>query len=737
MALGRRVVYFARIADVRTGLAKLAPVLLALLLLWPAASRAATITSLSAVTVSSTVLTGGQAAADAVVLGPQSFTLTTGNAYTPSARISIAIDVSGAASFSTSTTPTISGMTCQSTTVVQARLNFDNCAVTTNGTVAFQVANVSYTNGSGLSVYRSIVSLAGTIYNASNTTQLFETIPIVTAISSPAVGYTLTASTAGTGTGTIGVSPQQPTYSYGNTVTLTANPAGGSILTSWGGACTSTPATSTTCTVTITANTTVSATFTRASTYTLTTRTAGTGTGTLSVNPITTAYPSGTVVTVTANPASGSALAGWSGGGCSGTALTCQVTMTANQTVTATFNSTLTYDLTVVYAGSGTGTVSNNPFATSYTPGTSVTLTAAPDSGSSFAGWSGACTGTSTCTVTMSTARSVTATFNLIASYSLTTSTTGTGVGAITASPAGPTYYDGTAVTLTATAESGSSFTGWSGACSGTSATCTVTMNADKTVTGTFTRNITGILRQAGVFSSASSSAQSFLRFYNSGGSAGRVIVTLSDYASGVALGQWVSPNIAPGTAQQYAISTLEGALPGTAVKPALYSVTMQAQFNGTFQHILWRPGDGTLTNLSTCDSGSAPILTRAANVHSSVLGNLGYPGSIVVYNTSAVAASVTLHIADAATGASLGSYSSAAIPGNGQVVLSVSAIEAAAGITPTAAIAHYIVTVQNKFIGYIQHLLTNSQVGVITDMSTVCTFPAIGGSVPTNPSGT
>ena len=182
-----------------------------LLAVWPAVTQAATIGTLSAVTVSSTVLTGGQAAADAVVLGPQSFTLTTGNAYTPSTRISIAVNISGAASFSASTTPTIAGMTCQAITVVQNRLIFEGCGVTTNGTVAFQVAGVSYTNGSGLSVYQSSVTLSGTIYNASNTTQLFETIPTVTAISSPAVAYTLTPTTTGTGSGTIAVSPLSPT----------------------------------------------------------------------------------------------------------------------------------------------------------------------------------------------------------------------------------------------------------------------------------------------------------------------------------------------------------------------------------------------------------------------------------------------------------------------------------------------------------------------------------------------
>ena len=64
-------------------------------------------------------------------------------------------------------------------------------------------------------------------------------------------------------------------------------------------------------------------------------------------------------------------------------------------------------------AGTGTGTVTSSPSgincgstcSATYSSGTSVTLTAAAASGSTFAGWSGACTGTGTCTVSMTAAR--------------------------------------------------------------------------------------------------------------------------------------------------------------------------------------------------------------------------------------------------------------------------------------------------------------------------------------------
>jgi len=90
--------------------------------------------------------------------------------------------------------------------------------------------------------------------------------------------------------------------------------------------------------------------------------------------------------------------------------------VTANHTISASFKADTTkYTLTINRSGSGTGTVSNNPSGSSFARGTVVTLTATPDAGSSFVGWSGGCSGTTpTCTVTMSSNVIVTATFNLV-----------------------------------------------------------------------------------------------------------------------------------------------------------------------------------------------------------------------------------------------------------------------------------------------------------------------------------
>jgi hypothetical protein len=87
--------------------------------------------------------------------------------------------------------------------------------------------------------------------------------------------------------------------------------------------------------------------------------------------------------------------------------------------VTATFTLN-SYPLTVVKAGNSTGTVSSNPAgidcgvdcSETYLATTPVVLTAVPDANTTFAGWSGGCTGTGTCTITIAAAATVTATFN-------------------------------------------------------------------------------------------------------------------------------------------------------------------------------------------------------------------------------------------------------------------------------------------------------------------------------------
>ncbi len=179
------------------------------------------------------------------------------------------------------------------------------------------------------------------------------------------------------------------------------------------------------------------------------------------------------------------------------------------------------YALSVARGGTGSGTVTSAPAgincgstcSASYAAGTQVTLTAQAASGSSFAGWGGACTGTSSsCSVTMSAARSVTASFNVAATNRMVTlSKSGTGAGSVSSSPSGlscpadcsgatASFASTAAITLTAQAASGSTFAGWSGACTGTG-NCTIAAGSSSAdVAASFdTGNTVTLLREINV----------------------------------------------------------------------------------------------------------------------------------------------------------------------------------------------------------------------------------------------
>jgi hypothetical protein len=162
------------------------------------------------------------------------------------------------------------------------------------------------------------------------------------------------------------------------------------------------------------------------------------------------------------------------------------------------------YQLTVSKAGTGDGQVSSSPAGiscgvtcqASFDTGTYVTLTATPDTSSVFTGWSGCnVTGPNSCTVTLDQAQSVTATF-ASNTPTLTISKQGPGSGSVSSSPAGiscgnscqANFPIGSIVTLSATPDAGSVFTGFSGDCVAT-VSCQVAMNQPHSVIATFALN--------------------------------------------------------------------------------------------------------------------------------------------------------------------------------------------------------------------------------------------------------
>jgi uncharacterized repeat protein (TIGR02543 family) len=359
--------------------------------------------------------------------------------------------------------------------------------ISSNPTAGGTTSGVGFTNGVG--TFNSCSSV--TVTAAPNTGYTFtnwtEGVTVVTTNPSytftvsgdrtlvanfEIIKYTLSASGLH---GTVILNPAAGPYSYGTSVTLTAVPDVGYHFVSWSGDTVGKSAATSPMSVTMIANRIITANF-AVNTYTLTT-TAVNGTVTKNPNQTTYNYGSNVILTATASP--GYTFTGWSG---DTTSLInpLTVTMNANKNITANFAIT-TYTLTIT---SVNGTVTKNPNQTSYNIGTNVTLTATPSLGYTFTGWSGDTTSSiNPLIVTMNANKNITANF-AVGTYTLTiTSVNGT----VAKNPNQTSYNYGTNVTLTATPNTGYTFTGWSGDTTSLTNPLTVTMNKNKNITANFT----------------------------------------------------------------------------------------------------------------------------------------------------------------------------------------------------------------------------------------------------------
>ena len=142
----------------------------------------------------------------------------------------------------------------------------------------------------------------------------------------------------------------------------------------------------------------------------LTTAVSPAGAGSVMLNPPGGTYPSGTVVTVTANATAGYVFDHWTGD-LSGSTNPTTITMNANKSVTAVFVA-INYTLTTAVSPAGAGSVGLNPAGGSYPSGTVVTVTANAGASYVFDHWTGDLTGsTNPTTITMNANKSVTAVF--------------------------------------------------------------------------------------------------------------------------------------------------------------------------------------------------------------------------------------------------------------------------------------------------------------------------------------
>lgn len=393
--------------------------------------------------------------------------------------------------------------------------------------------------------------------------------------------------------------------------------------------------------------------------------TAGTGTGTVTTSPdgitcaraggassgtCNTTYPADTPITLQAVAAEGGhTFQGWSGEGCSGTG-PCQVVMSQARTVTATFAAP--HQLTITTAGGGNGSVASAPagIACSRTAGTEagtctlplpegtlITLTATAAVGHAFTGWTGGgCSGTAPCQVTMTEARTVTATF--VQTPALTVVMAGTGSGMVISAPVGiacgsvngapsgacsAPFPAGAAVTLTAQGTAGGTFVGWTGeGCSGTGP-CQVQVTQARTVTATFMLPVTLTVQTAGDGDGIITSSPAGISCARSEGAQSGLCSAEMPAGSVVTL--------TANPAEEHALTGWSGApCPGTG--PCHVQMNGPQTVTGTFARQLvplsvTLSGDGTGTVTSTPEGLSCGLLD---GVPSGVCEWMVAPGTVV-----------------------------------------------------------------------------------------------------------
>ena len=212
-------------------------------------------------------------------------------------------------------------------------------------------------------------------------------------------------------------------------------------------------------------------------------------------------YSAGTEVELIPKPESGKQLIEWSGD-CTGSGA-CELIMDEAHSVTAVFGeeSATEFPLNLTTSGTGTGSIEcdtgSGPeaCATEYEDGTEVALIQSADPGSEFIEWSGDCTDSGSCEVTMDEERSVDAQFDeeLLNPATLTLIKGGYPEGGtVISDPAGincgPTcetesvqFEEGATVELQASAATGYVFAGWIGCTYTGPATCEVSVEAPDT----------------------------------------------------------------------------------------------------------------------------------------------------------------------------------------------------------------------------------------------------------------
>jgi uncharacterized repeat protein (TIGR02543 family) len=348
-------------------------------------------------------------------------------------------------------------------------------------------------------------------------------------------------------------------------------------------------------------------------------------------------YNQGTSAEVTATPASGWVFDHWSlDNSTVGNINPITVTMDSPHTLDAVFTQ-IQYTLTVSVTGSG----STSPATGNYTykSGSQVQVVATPASSWVFDHWvldGSSAGGANSVTVTMNGDNTLNAVFAQPLPQQFTLGLSVTGQGSISKSPDKSSYIAGEQVQLTTTPASGWAFSGWSGDLSGTANPATVTMNANRAVTATFTQ--IQYTLTVSVTGSGSTNLAIGPHVYNSGS---QVQVTATP-SSGWVFDHWVLDGSSAGSSNPVTVTMSSGHALNAVFTQIQYILTVNTSGQGS---VAKNPSQATYTYGSSVQLTATPASGWAFSGWSGDLTGTSNPASVTMNGDKAVTATFTQNV--------------------------------------------------------------------------------------------
>ncbi len=224
------------------------------------------------------------------------------------------------------------------------------------------------------------------------------------------------------------------------------------------------------------------------------------------------------------------------------------------------------------------------------------------------------------------------------------------------------------------------------------------------------------------VYAARVTTAQSFLRIFDSSSKDETVTVNILNPTGGPILATWTG-TVQANASRQIALSDIEaGATPHLQQSeiPNQYLVSVSANVPGFAQHVVWDVRAAALSVVSGCGARVVSAGRYAINVHTDLIA--GYPSTVTVQNSSTADQTAVFDVYDAGTGARVGGYS---VPVKAGATTSFTEAKFASDVGFVSLNQYQLnFAVAASFPGSVGHIVTSTATGLPENLTEMCVLP-------------